>query len=122
MYSFDPTEEQKMLIDACKRFAGNDLRPAARDADEDKHLPTELIEKGWELGFLQASVPEEYEGFGERSALTGVLAAEELAYGDLSGALAVLLPGLFVTPILLVGSEEQKSKYIPPVIEMEWTL
>jgi alkylation response protein AidB-like acyl-CoA dehydrogenase len=72
------------------------------------------------LGYLQASIPEAYDGFGERSAVTGVLAAEEMAWGDLSGALAVFLPGLFATPILLVGSEAQKEKYIPPVIEAEW--
>ena len=83
-------------------------------------MPPDLIEKGWELGYLQASIPEGYDGFGDRSAITGVLAAEEMAYGDLSGALAVMTPGLFATPILLVGSEEQKTKYIPPVIEMEW--
>ncbi len=120
MYSFSPSEEQKMLIDAVRRYALDDLRAAARDADEEGQLPPELIEKGWELGYLQASVPEAYEGFGERSAVTGVLAAEEMAWGDLSGALAVMLPGLFVTPILLAGSEDQKARYIPPVIEAEW--
>jgi acyl-CoA dehydrogenase len=120
MYSFDPTEEQKMLVDAVRRYATGNLRPAARDADEECQLPADLIEKGWELGYLQASIPESYDGFGERSVVTGVMAAEEMAYGDLSGALAVMTPGLFVTPILLAGSEEQKTKYIPPVIEMEW--
>lgn len=120
MYSFDPSEEQKMLVDAIRRYAIDDLRAEARDADEEKQLQPALIEKGWELGYLQASIPEAYDGFGERSAVTGALAAEELAYGDLSGAMAVMAPGLFVTPLLLVGSEEQKTKYIPPVIEMEW--
>ncbi|RME06169.1 MAG: acyl-CoA dehydrogenase, partial [Anaerolineae bacterium] len=48
------------------------------------------------------------------------LAAEEMAYGDLSATLAVMTPGLFVVPILLAGTEEQKQQYIPPVIEMEW--
>lgn len=119
MYSFQPTEEQQMLIDAIKRYA-EELRTAARDADEEAQLPPELIEKGWELGYLQASVPEDYAGFGERSAVTGVLAAEEMAYGDLSATLAVMTPGLFVVPILLAGTEEQKQQYIPPVIEMEW--
>jgi len=121
MYSFEPSEEQQMLIDAIGRYANDDLRAAYRDADEAGHLPPELIEKGWELGYLQASIPEAYTGFGERSAVTGVLAAEEMAYGDLSAALAVMVPGLFTTPILLVGTEEQKQKYIPPVIEMEWS-
>ena len=35
MYSFEPTEEQKMLVDAIRRFAVDDLRAAARDADEE---------------------------------------------------------------------------------------
>ena len=121
MYSFDPTEEQQMLIDAIQRYAVNDLRAKAHDADEEGELPQKLIEKGWELGFLQASIPEKYGGFGERSAVTGVLAAEEMAYGDMAGALAVLTPSLFATPIALMGSEEQKHTYLPAIAEGEWT-
>ena len=120
MYSFEPSDEQKMLIDSVHRFAIDDLRNAARDADERKQLPQNLVEKGWELGYLQASIPEAYDGFGEHSTITGVLAAEEMAYGDLAGALAVMTPCLFAIPILLVGSEPQKDLFIPPVIEMEW--
>jgi acyl-CoA dehydrogenase len=120
MYSFTPTEEQQMLLDAVKRFADGNSRPAAREAEEKEQLPSSLVEKGWELGVLQASIPEEYGGFGDYSALTGVLAAEGLAYGDLAAALAVMTPNLFVLPILLAGSEEQKKALIPPVIEMEW--
>lgn len=120
MYSFEPNEEQLMLIDAVSRYVTNDLRPAAHDAEEERMLPAKILSKGWELGLLQASVPEAYGGFGERSAVTGVLAAEEMAFGDLAGTLAVMTPSLFVTPILLVGSEEQKREFIPPVIEMDW--
>ncbi|MFC1936780.1 acyl-CoA dehydrogenase family protein [Chloroflexota bacterium] len=120
MYSFEPNEEQQMLIDVAKRYAENDLRAAARDAEEECGFPQKVIEKGWELGILQASVPGEYGGFGERSAVTSVLAIEELAFGDMAGAIAVMAPSLFVTPILLAGSEEQKQEHIPPVIEAEW--
>jgi alkylation response protein AidB-like acyl-CoA dehydrogenase len=120
MYSFTPTEEQQMLLDAVKRYAEQDLRPAAREADESSELSLDLIEKGWELGVLQASIPEEYDGFGEYSALTGVLAAEVMAYGDLSFALAVMTPNLFALPILLGGSEDQKKAYLPDVIGAEW--
>jgi len=120
MYSFEPNEEQKMLIDAVSRYAENDLRASAEEAEEERKFPNGLIEKGWEMGILQASVPEEYGGFGDYSSVTGALAAEELAYGDLAGALAVMTPNLYVLPILLTGSEEQKKEFIPPVIEMEW--
>jgi alkylation response protein AidB-like acyl-CoA dehydrogenase len=121
MYSFDPTEEQQMLVEAVGKYAANDLRAAARDAEEGGELPKKLISKGWEFGLLQASIPEAYGGFGERSAVTGVLAAEEMAFGDLAGALAVLTPSLFAIPILLAGSEEQKKTYLPKVIEGEWS-
>jgi acyl-CoA dehydrogenase len=120
MYAFEPTEEQRMLVDAVKRYAANDLRPAAREADEAGELPQDLIEKGWELGVLQASIPEDYGGFGEHSAVTSVLAAEELGWGDLAGGLAVMAPSTYALPILLAGTDEQKSGLIPPVIEAEW--
>jgi alkylation response protein AidB-like acyl-CoA dehydrogenase len=120
MYSFEPTEEQQMLVEAVGKYAAHDLRAAARDVEEAGELPKKLISKGWELGLLQASIPEAYGGFGERSAVTGVLAVEEMAFGDLAGTLAVLTPSLFATPILLAGSEEQKQTYLPKVIEGEW--
>ena len=120
MYSFEPNEEQQMLLDAVGRYAENDLRLAGHDADEEGVMPDRVISKGWELGILQASVPEEYGGFGEHSAVTSVLAAEEMAYGDLAGTLAVNVPSLFVMPILLAGSEEQKKEFIPTVIDMDW--
>lgn len=120
MYSFEPSEEQKMLIDVAKRFAQNDLRPAAHEAEEHRGFSPNLIEKGWELGVLQASIPEDYGGFGERSVLTSILAAEELAWGDLAGALAIMGPSLYVTPILQAGTEEQKTTFIPPVVGAEW--
>lgn len=121
MYSFEPTEEQQMLVDAVGKYAVNDLRVAARDAEEGGELPKKLVSKGWEIGLLQASIPEAYGGFGERSAVTGVLAIEEMAFGDLTGTLAVQTPSLFAIPLLLVGSEAQKQTYLPKVIEGEWS-
>jgi alkylation response protein AidB-like acyl-CoA dehydrogenase len=120
MYSFEPNEEQQMLLDAVNRYALNDLRAKAHDADEEGLLPPPLVRKGWELGFLQASIPEEFGGFGERSVVTGALAAEEMAYGDLTGALAVMTPGLFAMPVALVGSQEQKESYLPVIVEGDW--
>lgn len=121
MYSFEPSEEQKMLMDAVGKYAVNDLRPAAHEAEESRELPKKLINKGWEIGLLQASTPESYGGFGDRSAVTGVLAVEEMAFGDLAGALAVMTPSLFAAPILLGGSEEQKQQYLPNIVGGDWS-
>jgi alkylation response protein AidB-like acyl-CoA dehydrogenase len=121
MYSFEPTEEQQMLVEAVGKYARKDLRALAHEAEEGGEFPKKLIRKGWEIGLLQASVPEAYGGFGERNTVTNVLAVEEMAFGDLAGALAVMTPSLFATPILLAGSPEQKQQYLPRVIEGEWS-
>src|SRR5512143_2278006 len=120
MYSFEPNDEQKMLMDAARRFAINELRPVARDADESGELSRSLVGKGWELGLLQGSIPEAYGGFGDRSAVTGVLATEEFAYGDLSTAFAIGTPALFALPVLLAGSDAQKRQYLPQVAAGDW--
>jgi acyl-CoA dehydrogenase len=113
MYSFEPTEEQKMAVNAAKKLALKEFRSRMRDADESGEPAAEWMQAGWELGLLPASISEEFGGFGERSALTWVLAAEELAWGDLSATLALTAPNLVAVPVLLCGSTEQKLELLP---------
>ena len=113
MLSFTPTDEQQMLIKTVRRYAENDLQPGAHERDELGSTPHELILKGWELGLLPASIPEAWGGFGDYSAVTNVLALEELAFGDLSAAMKLLVPGLFAYPILWGGRDEQKARFLP---------
>lgn len=113
MYSFEPSEEQKIIIEASKKLALKEFRSRARDADERSEPAGEWAQAGWELGLLPASIPEECGGFGERSALTWVLAVEELAWGDLSATLGLTAPNLVALPVLLCGTEEQKKEILP---------
>lgn len=113
MFGFEPTQDQKTLIEAVRRYAQRELRLHLRSADEKGALPESVTRAGWELGLLPASLPEAFGGFGERSALTGVLAAEELAWGDLAGALALMAPNLVALPVLLKGSPQQKQELLP---------
>ncbi len=113
MVSFTPKDEQQQLIDVIKRFAVDELQPAAHAADENEHFPTELIQTGWEIGLIQSAIPEEYGGLGELSAVTGVLAAEALAKGDLSMALAILSPALVAYPLMLDGTAAQREQFLP---------
>jgi len=63
--------------------------------------------------------PEAYGGGGMTSVLTGCVVAEELAWGCLGVATAIIGAGLAAVPILLAGSEEQKSRYIPRFCDPE---
>ena len=113
MIDFEPTEEQQLIVDTVRQFATNEIRKAAREADEAAALPASVLERAHELGLVSSALPEVYGGGGARSAVTGVLAAEELAHGDLAIALAVLSPMLLALPIADFGSEEQKKGWLP---------
>lgn len=117
MVSFTPTDEQRMLVEAIHRYAELDVRPIAHEADEAASIPDAVIRTGWEIGLIPASLPEEYGGFGQREALTGVLAAEELAWGDLAVALKVMAPALVAYPVLMFGTEAQKRDLLPRFCE-----
>ena len=89
MVSFTPTEEQQLLVDTINRYAINDVRKAAHEADENSTPPLNVVKMGWQIGLVPSGIPEELGGFGELSAVTGALAAEELAFGDLSVAMHI---------------------------------
>lgn len=117
MLSFYPSEEQQMLVDAIAKYAANDVRKVAHESDEASQLPADVVRKGWEIGILPASISEQYGGFGEHSAVTNVLAAEELAYGDLSLAMTLMTPALLALPVQFSGTDEQKQNILPAVGE-----
>src|SRR5580693_10683571 len=110
MISFDLTEEQRMIRDTVVAFATDEIRSAARLADETGAIPDSLIEQAWELGLVRGVIPEQYGGYGDaRSAVTGAIVAEELAFGDLSIAVHALAPRLMAYPVLEMGTEDQRA-------------
>ncbi len=118
MLSFEMSEEQKMLTEQIARFARDRMRKVARDADEEEKVPDEIISTAWEFGLIPSQIPEKYGGFGDsHSILTGVLACEELAWGDLSMAMYAMTPALVAIPILEFGTEAQKERYLPVFCE-----
>ncbi|MBI5666430.1 MAG: acyl-CoA dehydrogenase family protein [Chloroflexi bacterium] len=117
MVSFTPTDEQQLLLDTIRRYAVNDMRGAAHEADEASEPAHDVVRTGWQLGLIPSAIPEELGGFGEMSALTGVLAAEELAFGDLATAMHVLTPALFAYPLVLFGTAEQRENWLPLFLE-----
>lgn len=113
MFSFDPTDEQQLIIDTAREFARREMAPHAHDADEAAALPEGFLAQSWELGLAVAAIPEKYDGADmERSAVTGALLCEELGAGDLSMTLAMLAPATLAYPILDHGTEAQKETYL----------
>lgn len=119
MLDFRPDEEQKMLVEAIGRYSRERVRKVYRDAEENGAIPAEVVRAGWEIGLLPTGLPERYGGFGEYSSVTGALAVEEFAWGDLATMLNVMVPNLVAIPLMLCGTEEQKGQYLPRFCEGE---
>lgn len=114
-FDLTPTDEQRMLVDAFGAFADERLRPAAPDADARAHPPDDVLAQSLELGILQLAVPTELGGVvDERSAVTSVLAAEQLARGDMGLAVACLAPAAVAGALALWGDAEQQAAYLAP--------
>ncbi len=113
MIDFRPDEEQKMLADSVHRFAEERVRKIFRDAEEAGAMPADVVQAGWEMGLLPTGLPEEYGGFGEYSAVTGAVALEEFAWGDLAATLHIMTPNLVAMPLMLCGTDQQKEQYLP---------
>jgi acyl-CoA dehydrogenase len=114
MISFSPTEEQQMIVSMAKQFANDEMRKIYRECDESGEIPASVIDTAWKMGLTSSSIPEEYGGpGGEHSAITGSLIGEELAWGDLSMTMHILCPALFAYPVLEMGTETQKKRYLP---------
>ena len=108
-----------MLAEAIKRYASERVRKVFRDAEENGRIPDDVIEAGWEIGVLPTSIPEDYGGFGEYSAVTGAVATEAFAWGDLAITLGLMTPNLVAVPVMLAGTETQKETFLPRFAEEE---
>jgi alkylation response protein AidB-like acyl-CoA dehydrogenase len=115
MISFALTEEQESARAAMRDFAEQAMRPVAREYDEAAAVPDTFLQQACELGLTATQLPEDVGGYGSpRSPITNVIVLEELAYGDASLALAATAPAAFAYAIADHGTEEQKSRYLPP--------
>jgi acyl-CoA dehydrogenase len=123
MSTFSLDQDQKQIQESMRRFAADRMRPIARDCEEKAQIPDEFLSGSWNLGLAANIIPEKYGGYeSARSVLNNAIMAEELAYGDLSLAAAVMAPYLFVLPVLEMGSEAQKEKHLPGFCSDTYTI
>lgn len=110
------TEEQKMMRDLAREFAQNEIEPVAAEIDETSTFPLENLKKMAELGLLGIPFEEEYGGSG-MNIMAFALAMEEFGVACGSTALSVAAHvSLCSTPIYMFGSEAQKKKYLPDLL------
>jgi len=106
------SEEHRMIRDAARDFAQNEIAKVAPHYDETGEFPYETIKKMGELGFMGIEVPEAYGGAG-MDTIAYVLALEEINKVDAAhGTIMSVNNSLVCYGILRYGTEEQKNKYV----------
>jgi len=114
--NFDLTDEQKDIIKAAREFAEKEFPDIAQECDREEKSPRHLWEKACELGFVGVFIPENYGGAG-LGYLEHCLINEEFWRVD-PGIAHFILAGTFGSEILLLfGTEEQKKKWVPPLVK-----
>jgi acyl-CoA dehydrogenase len=117
---FFETDEHATLRRQIRRFASTEICPHAHAWDEAGMFPRELFTKAAEAGFLGIGFPEELGGLGGDITHVIVAADEIICSGHQAGvaaglgSLAIGLP-----PIMKLGNEEQKRRFVPPVLSGE---
>jgi alkylation response protein AidB-like acyl-CoA dehydrogenase len=112
---FPLTDEHKMIREAARDFAQNEIAPIAAKFDESGEFPYETIKKMGAMGFMGIEVPEEYGG-SAMDTLAYVLALEEICKVDAShGVIMSVNNSLYCYGLLRFGTEDQKKKFLTPI-------
>jgi acyl-CoA dehydrogenase len=114
--SFALTAEQKELRALAREFAEKEIRPKSAEYDEHSRHPADVIAKAHELGLMNLHIPESFGGPG-LSAFDGMLVGEELNWGCSGIGTSILANGLGAAPVLIAGTDDQRAKWLPGLLE-----
>ena len=118
-YLFE-TDEHAALRLQIRRFAEREIAPHAHAWDEAAEFPRSLYPAAAEAGLLGLGYPAALGGSGGDLS-HGIVGFEELVLAGKSVGVKVGLGthGIALPPILALGTDEQKRRFVPPVLRGE---
>ncbi|MDR1795845.1 MAG: acyl-CoA dehydrogenase [Clostridiales Family XIII bacterium] len=116
---FTLPKEHLILQKMYRSFAENEVKPMAQQTDEEERFPVEVVEKLKQYGFFGIVFPKEYGGQGG-DYLAYAMALEEISKAcATTGTIVGAHHSLCAAPIFDYGTEEQKQKYLVPLLKGE---
>jgi len=113
------TEEERMIADAARQYAREALMPRIVSAFAEERFDQEIMTELGSLGFLGATLPEEYGGAGASHVAYGLIAREIEAVDSGYRSAMSVQSSLAMYPIFAFGSEEQRKKFLPKMARGE---
>jgi alkylation response protein AidB-like acyl-CoA dehydrogenase len=105
-----------LFRDAFRRFLEIEVLPHHQQWELAGIVPRETWQKAGELGFLGMQVPEVYGGHGAPDFRYNVVVTEEVARAGATGIGFGLHSDIVIPYILAYGTEEQKHRFLPPMV------
>ena len=115
---FELSEDLIAVRDLAREFAEKEIAPTAAKDDRERNFRGDLVRKMGELGFYGAVIPETYGGSG-LGFLAMVLITEEIARVHSAMRVAINMQMGPALALLQFGTEDQKRKWIPPLVQGE---
>jgi acyl-CoA dehydrogenase len=112
--SFQLNDEQRAIREMVREFGENEIRPVAREHDEERKYPHDLIEEAAKYDLVAPNIPEEYGGPG-MDTLSSVVVTEELWRADPGIGSAIGSRGFGTTMIQQFGDDWMKEEWLPKV-------
>ena len=113
------SEKHRSVRRSVRSFCERELRPIAREIDQEARFPWEVVEKMGGLGFFGVQVPRELDGAGMDS-MGYAIVIEEISRVCASLGLCVSVHNsVVIYPLLAFGSKEQKKKWVKPLARGE---
>ena len=118
---FEMTNRQKQIRLAAREFAEGELAGIGQECEIKEDFPRDLIRKAAQLGFIGVFIKKENGGLG-LGFLEHATILEEFWRVDpgLGQVLSSLTFG--AEELQFFGSEEQKKKYLPPLVKGDWIM
>ena len=107
------SEDERMVWDSARAYAREKLLPRVVSAFAEERFDREIMTEMGALGFLGATLPEQYGGAGVSHVAYGLIAREIEAIDSGYRSAMSVQSSLVMYPIYAFGSEEQKMKYLP---------
>ena len=113
------TDEERMISEAARAYARERLLPRVVSAFAEERFDREIMTEMGELGFLGATLPEQYGGAGASHVAYGLIAREVEAIDSGYRSAMSVQSSLAMYPIYAFGSEDQKQRFLPKMARGE---
>jgi len=120
LFQQELNDEERLISDSAREYCQSSLMPRVLEANRSEHFDREIMNELAELGFLGATIPEQYGGAGASYVGYGLIAREvERVDSGYRSAMSVQ-SSLVMHPIYAYGTEQQRTRYLPKLASAEW--